>query len=184
MESFKHKWVEIQGYKHNGSLHRIWDKVFIIEETPSFIIGASFKTKVVEHNFRMWYTKEPALMILFKDKWMNVIAMLKKQGITYYINLASPFIKDKGKIKYIDYDLDYKLYPNGTIKLIDVKEYGYHRKMYGYNEDIDNILKYNIKKIRTMMEDKEFPFQDEIILKYYNEFKELTKNEEYANKID
>lgn len=74
--------------------------------------------------------------------------MFKKGGITYYVNLASPYIFDKGRIKYIDYDLDIKKYPNNLIRLIDVKEYGYHKKKYQYGDDIDRILRYNINEIK------------------------------------
>lgn len=76
----------------------------------------------------------------------EVIAMFKKTGITYYVNLASPYIKDKGYIKYIDYDLDNNFHPNHNKRIIDVKEYAYHLEKYQYGEDIDTILKYNINK--------------------------------------
>ena len=148
MNSFKNKWIEIQGYKHDGRMHRIWDSVFIVDQTDDYIVAASTKTKVIEHDFRIWYTKEPAIMIFFTKHWWNVIAMLKKNGLTYYVNLASPFVIDSKKVKYIDYDLDLKLYPNNDIRLIDVKEY---------------------------MEQAKFPFNDEKIKEYYKLFLEATK---------
>ena len=177
MEHLKNRWIEIQGYKHDGRMHRIWDSVFVVDETEEYIVVASTKTKVVEHDFRIWYTKEPAIMIFFKNRWWNVIAMLKKVGITYYVNLASPFVYDNQKVKYIDYDLDLKLYPNKDIRLIDVKEYGYHRKKYNYGDDIDKILRFNITNIKECMGKNEFPFCDDLIRKYYHDFIELTKKE-------
>lgn len=174
--SLKGRWIEIQGYKHDGRMHRIWDSVYVIEDNEDFIVVGSTKTKVVEHDFRIWYTKEPAIMIFFKNYWWNVIAMIKKIGITYYVNLASPYVIDKDKVKYIDYDLDIKLYPNNDIKVMDVKEYGFHRKKYGYSSDIDQILRYNLKSIRKKMENKEYPFNVEDIKKYYETFlKETNK---------
>lgn len=167
---FKGEWIEIQGYKHDGRMHRIWDSVYVVDETDEYIVVASRRTKVIEHDFRVWYTKEPAVMVYFKNKWMNIICMFKKSGITYYVNLASPYIIDQGFIKYIDYDLDLKLYPNQKIRLIDVKEYGYHRKKYSYGEEIDGILKYNIGSIKKMMENREFPFDDEKMKEYYQTF--------------
>ena len=152
MNSFKNKWIEIQGYKHDGRMHRIWDSVYVVDQTDEYIVVASTKTKVIEHDFRIWYTKEPAIMIFFNNHWWNVIAMLKKSGLTYYVNLASPFVIDSKRIKYIDYDLDLKLYPNNDIRLIDVKEYGYHRKKYNYGADIDQILRYNINQVKHYME--------------------------------
>ena len=109
-------------------------------------------------------------MIYFKNSWYNVIAMLKEQGITYYVNLASPYINDRGTIKYIDYDLDMKLYPSNQIKIIDVKEYGFHRKKYQYSDDIDSILRFNLKEIKSIMISRVFPFNDKKIREYYDEF--------------
>ncbi len=168
--SLKGKWIEVQGYKHDGRMHRIWDSVFVVDETDEYIVVASTKTKVIEHDFRIWYTKEPAVMIFFKSNWWNVIAMLKKIGITYYVNLASPYVIDKDKVKYIDYDLDIKLYPNKEIKVIDVQEYGYHRRKYGYSDEIDKILRFNLKDIRKKMKAKDYPFNSDTIKKYYELF--------------
>lgn len=182
MFNLKGKWIEIQGYKHDGRMHRIWDSVYVLEDNEEYIVVASTKTKVVEHDFRVWYTKEPAIMIFFKHHWWNVIAMLKNVGITYYVNLASPYIIDNGRVKYIDYDLDMKLFPNHEIKVIDVREYGYHRKKYGYSEEIDKILRYNLNDIKLAMQNKEFPFNEEVIQNYYDEFLRLTqKGKKYGN---
>lgn len=175
MNNIEGKWIEVQGYKHDGRMHRIRDSVYILEETEEYIVAASTKTKVIEHDFRIWYTKEPAIMIYFKNCWRNVIAMLKTTGITYYVNLASPYIYDCQKIKYIDYDFDIKLYPTKESKLIDVKEYEYHRKIFNYSNEIDSILKYNIKKIQEKMKKAEFPFIDESIKNYYETFSKKTK---------
>jgi len=170
MESLKGKWIEVQGYKHDGGMHRIWDAVFVVDEGENYIVVASNRTKVIEHDYRIWHTKEPAIMIFFKDKWFNVIAMLKEQGVTYYVNLASPYINDKGTIKYIDYDLDMKLYPDNQVKIIDVKEYVFHKKKYNYSDDIDTILRFNLKEIKSIMESRSFPFDDQKIKEYYEIF--------------
>lgn len=182
MNSFKNKWIEIQGYKHDGRMHRIWDSVYVVDQTDEYIVVASTKTKVIEHDFRIWYTKEPAIMIFFNNHWWNVIAMLKKSGLTYYVNLASPFVIDSKRIKYIDYDLDLKLYPNNDIRLIDVKEYGYHRKKYNYGADIDQILRYNINQVKYYMENGLFPFNDEKIKNYYDTFLNETKRGDKSDK--
>ena len=55
---------------------------------------------------------------------MNVIAMFKEgKGICYYVNIASPTLYDDGFLKYIDYDLDVKLYPDGVERTLDENEY-------------------------------------------------------------
>lgn len=171
--SFLNKYVEIQGYKHDGRMHRIWDSPYCVYEDSSYIVLCSNNIKVIEHDFRVWYTKEPAVMLFFKNRWMNIVAMFKKNGLTYYVNLASPYIVDNSIIKYIDYDLDIKLFPNNKIRLIDVKEYALNKKIYDYSEDINTILKFNVEEINSLMKKREFPFNDDIIKEYYEKYKAI-----------
>ena len=49
--------------------------------------------------------------------------MFREDGIYYYCNLSSPFVCDEEALKYIDYDLDIKVYPNGKYHLLDEDEY-------------------------------------------------------------
>jgi len=177
MGTLEKEWIEIQGYKHDGGMHRIWDSAYCLVDNDKYFAVCSKKVKVIEHDFRIRYTKEPAIMIFFKDSWFNVLAMFKKTGITYYVNLASPYIIENKKLKYIDYDLDLKLYPNNEIKIIDVKEYGFNKKKYNYGDDIEKILKFNVKKIKLMMENRTFPFNEEDMNDLYKTFLSQNKKE-------
>lgn len=39
--------------------------------------------------------------------------MIRENGVSYYCNLASPFVLDNEALKYIDYDLDVKVFADG-----------------------------------------------------------------------
>ena len=96
--------------------------------------------------------------------------MFKESSICYYVNIASPTIFDKGRLKYIDYDLDIKLYGDGTTRLLDVSEYRKHAEELGYGDDIKEVLEKSVKNIYSLIEKKEFPFDDLEIHKLYNQF--------------
>ena len=91
--------LQIQCYKHNKELHRMWKEAVVLDEGKDFLICGNDKTVVIESNGNTWKTKEPAIMYFFKDKWFNVIAQLKKDGISYYCNIATPYIIEDGVIK-------------------------------------------------------------------------------------
>ena len=82
------RWYNIRCYKHNGALHRVWDRGLVLENNSEYIVIASKKAKVVEANGRCWFTKEPAVTIFSKKEWWNTICMLKKDGVCYYCNIA------------------------------------------------------------------------------------------------
>ena len=164
------RWLSIQCFKHNGSLHRCWDRGLVLENNEDYIVIASKKAKVVEYNGRCWFTKEPAITIFSKKEWWNAICMIKKDGICFYCNIASPALVNKECIKYIDYDLDAKLFPDKEIKLLDEKEYQRHKDFYHYSDELDQVLRYSIKLVVRKMKNNEFPFDDERVKKYYDKF--------------
>ena len=94
--------LQIQCYKHNKELHRMWMEAVVLEEGKDYLICGNDKTTVVEASGNTWKTKEPAIMFFFKDKWFNVIAQLKKDGLYFYCNIATPYIVEDEMIKYIE----------------------------------------------------------------------------------
>ena len=168
-------WLAIQCYKHDGSLHRCWDRGLILANNDDFVVVATKRAKVVESNGRRWFTKEPAVTIFSKKEWWNVICMLKNDGICYYCNIASPALVDYHMIKYIDYDLDAKMFPDGTLRILDEKEYLRHKAMYKYSDELDEVLKYQMEEVLERMKNKEFPFDDSRVRKYYDKYLSLTE---------
>lgn len=174
MFSLEKRWVIIQAYKHNEQLHREWSHSYVLEDNEDYYVLVSIRAAVVESDGRKWHTKEPAIFILSKKHWFNVIAMFKETGICYYVNIASPTIFDKGFLKYVDYDLDVKLYGDGTTRLLDVSEYRKHAEELGYGEEIKQVLENSVNRIYSLINKKEFPFIDAEIQRYYDKFKEET----------
>ena len=168
--SLLNKWIRIQSFKHDGSLHRTWENVLVLECNDDYIVTASRRTQVIEADGRVWNTKEPAISVFYFNEWFNVIAMIKKNDVCYYCNIASPSLIDKMTIKYIDYDLDLKLLTNEEILSLDEREYEYHRSKYNYSNDIDLICRHAFQKVKEMMEKKIFPFDKDKIREYESEF--------------
>lgn len=173
MRNLKGKWIILQAYKHNGELHRQWSHSFVLEDNDDYFVLASIRASVIENDGRKWHTKEPAIFILSKNEWFNVIAMIKEDGIAYYVNIASPTIFDKGYLKYIDYDLDVKQYTDGSTKLLDVSEYKKHAKEQNYPDKIKDILSKAVDHTYELIKAKEYPFVDETIENYFHEFRKI-----------
>ena len=165
----------IHSYKHDGNIHRSWDEALLIEETDEYIVFGNEKTKVIESDGRSWKTKEPAVLFFYKNSWYNIIGQCKKDGIYYYCNIASPFIIESNTIKYIDYDLDLRVFPDGSFKVLDRGEYNYHKSKMKYSEEIDSIVKDELTNLIEKVRKKEFPFKSEIIEKYHKQYEELKK---------
>ncbi|MBH8397531.1 DUF402 domain-containing protein, partial [Klebsiella pneumoniae] len=152
------EFVTIQSYHHDGKLHRTWRDTMVLKTSEHSMIGVNDHTLVTESEGRRWVTREPAIVYFHKKYWFNVIAMIREKGVSYYCNLASPFLLDDEALKYIDYDLDIKVFPDGEKRLLDVDEYEMHSKMMNYPNDIDFILKENVKILVDWINNGDGPF--------------------------
>ena len=168
--------LQIHCYKHNGKIHRVWEDALIIEENEDYLICGNYKTKVIEADGRSHYTKEPAIIFFYKKNWFNIIAQFKDFGLFYYCNIASPYIIDEGTIKYIDYDLDLRVFPDGGYRILDKNEYKYHKKIMGYSGELDIVLNKELERLINMKKSNEGPFDKNTINNYLNQFKKM-KNE-------
>ncbi len=168
--------LTIHCYKHNGILHRVCAEAIVLEITEDRIVCANDKTKITECDGRSYHTNEIAILFFYKKKWFNIIAQLKQQGLFYYCNIASPFIIDNHIIKYIDYDLDLRVFPDGGFHILDRNEYKYHKKIMNYSSELDKILENELQVLISLKKEDKDPFNKECIEKYFQKYLKLKKN--------
>ena len=165
--------LQIQCYKHNGKIHSAWDEAVILDIKKNYIVCGNNRTQVIEGGGNFWRTKEPAIMYFFYDCWFNVIAQLKKDGIYYYCNIATPYIIEENTIKYIDYDLDLRIFPNGEYKILDKMEYKYHKRIMNYSDDLDKVINSSLKELITEYKNKNIVFNEKNNYEYYQRYQKL-----------
>lgn len=176
MNNFVGKQIDVHCYKHNGKINTISCGSIILDETKDYLICANDKIKILESDGHNHRTKEPAIIFFYKKNWFNVIAQFKEYGLFYYCNIASPYIlEDEKTLKYIDYDLDLRVFPDGTHHILDKNEYEFHKKIMNYSEDLDYVIKHELETLIKIKEKNAGPFNIEIINYYYNVYKNLKK---------
>ncbi|MDX5474827.1 MAG: DUF402 domain-containing protein [Bacillaceae bacterium] len=162
--------IQIHSYKHNGFIHRVWEETTVLKGSQNLVIGGNDKTIVTESDGRTWITREPAICYFHSKYWFNVIGMIREDGVYYYCNISSPFIADDEALKYIDYDLDIKVFPDMTFILLDEDEYERHRKEMNYPEVIDKILKSNVETLISWIRQRKGPFAPDFIDIWYERY--------------
>lgn len=170
------KKYQIHSYKHNGEIHRAWDEAVALEINDDYIVFGNSKTRVTEKTGSIWRTKEPAIMYFFKDSWYNVIAQLKKDGLYYYCNIASPFIVEEDTIKYIDYDLDLRVFPTGDYKVLDETEYAYHSKLMNYSKELTDCITSGLSELIEKYNSDSIIFNEISNKEYYKMYRKYREN--------
>ena len=164
----------IHCYKHDGHIYNSYEYSVLLDIKKDYLVFGNNKVKVMEEDGRTWYTKEPAIIFYFKDKWYNVIVQFKKNDIYYYCNIASPTIIEGKVIKYIDYDLDLKVFPDGNYRILDEEEYKQHAKQMNYSKELDKILKKQLNILIDRASKGEKPFNEDFTKHWYHVYEDLT----------
>ena len=174
MENYaKGKVLRVHCYKHNGKIHRTWDEITILDETDDYLVCGNNKVKITESDGRTHKTKETAIIFLYKDRWFHVTAQFKNTGLYYKVDMASPFLIDDNILKYIDYDLDLKVFPDGEYRVLDRNEYKFHKKIMKYSEDLDFILQKELTNVIELKKSEKGPFNKKYVEEYYQKFLNL-----------
>jgi uncharacterized protein len=162
--------IEIQSYKHNGQLHRVWDKTTVLKANRNLLIGGNDRAIVTESDGRTWITREPAICYFHTKYWFNIIGMIRSTGLYYYCNIGSPFVFDDEALKYIDYDLDIKVFPDMTYTLLDEDEYEIHKKEMNYPKVVDTILHNHVETLQRWIHQRKGPFAAEFVDQWYERY--------------
>ena len=168
--------LKIFCYKHDGTLEHTSEEAVVLENTSEYLVCGNGRTKITEKDGRSHMTNEPVVLFFYKDHWFNIIGQLKKFGLFYYCNIASPYIIDGKSIKYIDYDLDLRVFPDGGFKILDRNEYNYHKKIMKYPEEIDRIVKDELSHLIEKKRKNEGPFASGVVEKYYDIYEKIKKD--------
>lgn len=170
------QYIDIISFKHDGELHRVWENAIHLYDTDDMAILINNKVNVIDGDGRHWKTREPAVCFFFKEYWFNVISMIRDNQIYYYCNLSSPYIIDEEGLKYIDYDLDIKLFPDGEMVILDRDEYDFNIRNLHYSDEIIQIIQKHLDILIKMINNQEDPFNANYVKRWYKYY--LNKEKE------
>jgi protein associated with RNAse G/E len=76
--------------------------------------------------------------------------------VEFYVNIASPYIFEEDTLKYIDFDLDFKIIGHelNFIKKLDEHEFDENKKKYNYPDSLINKINEAQQEIETMYKNK------------------------------
>ncbi|WP_381414817.1 DUF402 domain-containing protein [Spiroplasma endosymbiont of Anurida maritima] len=178
--------VLIHAYKHDGTLYRSWEYAEVYDITDTHLILVNKNVTITEINGRKWQAVEPALWIFSRGGWHNIICMLKGNGVQYYCNIASPYVIEQNTLKYIDYDLDIKVFSNGSYKILDLKEFNRNRLKMKYTQEITEIVWNEIDSLKNRIKNKSDFFDTKYIEKLYKKYNDkllqFKKNKKWVEK--
>lgn len=153
----------LESLKHDKKLHRRWETNEVLYIDEQVLIGTNHQTNVQEANKKEWRTDERAIFYLTRGYWFNVIILFTKAEHYYYCNLCSPFKYEKGKVQYIDYDIDIIVQADGSYEIVDHDEFIHNSQQYQYPKAVINRLKDDQVVLEEWIKQRKGPFAKEFI---------------------
>ena len=139
-------------------------------------VGDKLQIHCYKHNGKLHQVCNEAIVLDIDDEKIIVAnykaKLTESDGRSYH----TPYIIDGNIIKYIDYDLDLRVFPDGGFKILDYNEYNYHRKLMNYPNDIQMIIKNELSNLIDIKRKNEGPFKPGVIEKYYEIYQKMQKN--------
>lgn len=150
------KQVMVHAYKFNGWLYRTWENITVIEANDDYIVCAGKDTSILSSEYespRVFrsYNKNQIFWVFFKHEWYNILINIINDKANFYINVASKFVYEEGTIKYIDFDLDFKIKPDGNWVILDQKELIEAIDKYHYPTALENKIQEIAEKIEKLI---------------------------------
>ncbi|MGL4951825.1 MAG: DUF402 domain-containing protein [Mycoplasma sp.] len=155
----------------------------IIFENDDYIVLASDKTSVITSEYktrRYFHSQNPnqIFWVFFKKEWFNILISVKKnKKIQYYVNIASRYLIEEEALKYIDFEIDFKIFPNLSWIEVDKKEFQEAIDMYHYPDNLINKIKETESELITMCNETNIPnlFNKERLEEFQSIFEKLKK---------
>lgn len=181
------KQVMVHAYKYNGWLYRTWEYPTVILSTSDYFILACENTLILTDEYngkRTFKHNKPEIFfwVFFKNNWFNMIIDVSTHPITMKINLASKYLYEESTIKYIDFELDYKVNISGEWKELDRHEFVAAIEEYHYPDELIDIIESNAAEMInfiTTLNIKEW-MDEKFISKLNQLYNEVKNNEEWT----
>lgn len=162
--------------KHNGKLHRSWEKNTVLSYENGVLIGGNYETLVTEASRKVWRTTEPALFYFTKHHWFNVIIVFEKGDHYYYCNICSPFKWIDDELYYIDYDIDVIVLSDYTYDIVDEDEFAENKLKHQYSTTVQQEAYRTLEQLKAIIKARKGPFSPSFIQKWRTTFNRFIEN--------
>ena len=102
----------------------------------------------------------PADLIFWRDRWYNVYVNYTDDGELshFYCNVGLPPEVSGHMLRFVDLDLDVRIYPDGRYDVLDEDEFTEHAALFGYPPDTQRAARQAVSDIIARWHARLSPF--------------------------
>jgi uncharacterized protein (DUF952 family)/protein associated with RNAse G/E len=157
--------IWLRAENHDGSFHWAHPALFgRVEE--GFVQTRTGQATVVARESGPFVSNWSTRGHYWLNRWFNVIRLQNPNGQLdgYYCNIARPLPFDGKTVRYVDLQLDVRVFvgSDGGLawRLLDEDEFEAAREHYGYDDELVSRCYEAVEEIVAMVKAREFPFNE------------------------
>ncbi len=153
--------IHVVSTKYDGSVHWEFDS-FYIAELGSLLITTNFAGQELTTSDGPWTTPFDTRNHFWSDRWYNIMRCDRPRagGLEYwYCNVTTPAQYDGETVRYIDLDLDVRVFADGTLEVLDEDEFLEHSARMGYPRDVIEQARRAVDELVALARSGQFPFE-------------------------
>lgn len=130
--------LTVNSRKYDFSLRRTWN-ARVIERTDKYIlVEGLFEHEVQHQDLGVIAKGTRSVEAFFFGRWYNCFVFYEPTGKlrNFYINISMPPKVSDGAVDYVDLDIDFIIWPDQRIEVLDEAEFEENARVYGYPADV------------------------------------------------
>ena len=154
--------VFVRASNYDGSSH--WEHpALLIRESDSLLITQTASGLEISTERGPWNSPYDTRGHYWPDRWFNVIRLEEPgRGLNgFYCNIATPAQLDGEDLRYVDLQLDVRVFVSGeewSYAVLDADEFEAARRRYGYPDDLIVRCRRAVDEVIALVEARAFPF--------------------------
>jgi protein associated with RNAse G/E len=156
--------IRVRATNYDGTPH--WEHpALLLQDNDGLLITETSSGLEVVTERGIWNSPYNTRGHYWPDRWYNVIRLEEPgRGLNgFYCNVATPVQFDGESLRYIDLQLDVRVFVSEaewTYTVLDADEFEEARKRYAYPDDLIVRCRQAVDEIIALVEARSFPFEE------------------------
>jgi protein associated with RNAse G/E len=152
--------LTVNAYDLGGNLKKSWKCRKLDSEGSTLILLGEFAEDVQHNELGLIRASTLSYEYFFPDRWYNIFRFEEPAGVlrNWYCNITMPPEISDHTIDYVDLDIDVLIWPDHSLKILDVEEYEENARKHDLSEDAREQVSLALTDVLAAFRDNRFPF--------------------------
>ncbi len=143
-----------------GNLKKSWKCRKLDSEGSTLILLGEFAEDVQHNELGLVRAGTLSYEYFFPGRWYNIFRFEEPSGAlrNWYCNITMPPEISDHAIDYVDLDIDVLIWPDRSVKILDVEEYEENARKHNLSDDTREQVSLALTEILAAFREDNFPF--------------------------